>query len=121
MAQPRSIFDLIREKFGGNARFVEGGVTSTVGVASALILRDNPQRVAALIVNHSANQVNVRSRSEATLTSGVRLNANGGTLILNWEDDLILPALDWFAIAGGAGSAIYIGEVILESGGSEEA
>lgn len=116
----QSVYDLIRERFGGNVSVQEDAEVTQVGVASALLLRANPQRAALLIINTSSNSIFIRPREAATTAQGIQLGANGGNAVFTWEEDFALPTLEWHAIAGGANSDIFVLSVILEPGSESE-
>ena len=107
-----SVYELIEAKLGVRVDFRFGEISS-VGTASVVAARNDPGRVALVIVNLSANTITVRPVNPATTTQGIRLGANGGAVAQNWQDDLILPALVWNAIASGANSDIFIVEAII--------
>lgn len=111
---PKSVHELIAQKWGVRTTEREDNVTAAVGTASELIARDDPTRLALLVVNLSGNTLFVRPRKPASTTIGIRISPNGGALSSNWEDDFTLPAKDWNAIAGGAASAIYVLEILIE-------
>lgn len=78
---------------------------ATVGVTSGTVIAANNSRISVSLVNDSANTIYVSKGSTAVSGSGIRLNANGGAVIID----------DWkgvvSAIAGGASSNITICEV----------
>ena len=78
---------------------------ATVGVASALALAANANRKYAIFVNDSANIIYLGLGAAAVVGSGIRLNANGGSYEINWQN---LYTGEIYAIAGGAGSNLSI-------------
>lgn len=111
---PKTVYDLIAEKLGVEVDFRFGEVTQ-VGAASEIIARLDPGRAALVIVNlHATQTLTVRMREEATATAGIRLNPAGGSMSINWVDDLIMPALDWYGIGSGANTSLYIIEAIIK-------
>lgn len=99
--------DLIKTRFGIETRNVESPVGSVVGVASAPLLPNNPDRVALVIINLSANLIYISPQDPAGAANGIRLDANGGWRSLVWDEDFELISHQWFAIAAGAGSAVF--------------
>ena len=55
---------------------------TTVGVASVLVLEPNHWRKEAIFVNDSLTIMYLAKGSEATLNAGIRLNASGGSYVL---------------------------------------
>ena len=112
LIRPRSVYELIEQKLGVTIDFRFGELTS-VGTASAEAARNDPGRVALLMVNLSSNTITVRPVHDATTAQGIRLTANGGCFTANWQDDLILPALRWSAISSGSSSSVFVLEAVI--------
>jgi len=104
--------NLLKKRLGIETRNQESPVGAVVGVASAQLLPSNPDRVALVIVNLSANIIYLSPRDPAAAAAGIRLDANGGWRALIWDEDMELVAHDWYALATGAGSAIFWSEQI---------
>ena len=102
--------EVSRRKFGGLVAPVESN--PTVGVAAAQLLGANPERVSVLFLNLSANSVYLSPKPNAATTNGIYLAANGGVFSTNADDDGVFPATAFYAIAGGAGSQMYILQMI---------
>jgi hypothetical protein len=84
----------------------------TVGVASAQVLRQNPNRVGFTFVNLSANTIYLAPGREASSTYGILVGANGGAVGVTWFEDFTLCAYDWQAIATAAASAYLVIELL---------
>lgn len=108
-----SIQDMLSERYGVRVTSNEAPAGTTVGVAVGLVLPNNPRRLAFVLVNMSANAIYVSPDADCAATHGIVLVPNGGTLALNYREDLILPSLNWYAIAAGAGSALYWLEAVI--------
>lgn len=55
----------------------------TVGIASGQVMRFNSNRVEAVLVNDSANIIYLsKGTTPAVVGSGIRLNANGGNVVI---------------------------------------
>lgn len=89
--------------------------TDTVGTTPVTILRNNPNRVAWVIVNLSLNDVFILPAEDPSATKGIRLGPSGGSASANWLEDMELVAWEWKAVASGAGSAILVLEVATTS------
>jgi len=79
-----------------------------VGVVAVRILTNNPQRVSFQIVNLSANVVYIGLTNQVAATHGIRLAPNGGLMSAIWDRDFEEVAHEWWAIATGAASDIYV-------------
>jgi len=80
---------------------------ATVGVASAIALAANDDRVDADFVNDSDNIIYLARGNAAVVSSGIRLNPNGGSYHIGLFN-LFLG--DVYAIATGAGSNLSYSE-----------
>ncbi len=103
--------DLITARFGVQTELRLDPVTNTVGVTPVVVLTNNPDRLSVLVVNLSAVGVYLKPAPNVSASSGVKLNANGGTFSLLWEEDFHLTGYEWWAIAEAAGASILVVEV----------
>lgn len=91
-------------------------IGATVGVASAVLLRENPNRVAWSLTNlDAANVIYVAPMGAASATRGIRIGPAGGGLDLVWRDDLEAVGYEWQAIATGAGTPYFLLELIARA------
>lgn len=79
----------------------------SVGVASGQALAANANRTGLVLVNTSSNSISLGLGIAAVLNSGITLNPNGGTYIM---DDLTFTTAAINAIASGATSNLGIQE-----------
>lgn len=111
--KPRSIYELIEQKLGITVDF-RFGELETIGATNAVAARNDPGRAALTMINLSVNTIIVRPLKPATTILGIVLSPSGGSVAMNWQDDLIMPALEWNAIATGANSEIFIMEALIK-------
>lgn len=97
---------------GGPINEIESNPTQ--GVAAASLLLGNADRVGLLFVNLGANDVFIAISSAVATTFGIRLTANGGNASFDVTEDFTLPTRQWFGIASGGSSAVYILEVVRQ-------
>ena len=102
-----SVYQLIEARLGVNVAFKLTGTTS-VGTADVQLVENNPGRTNLTIVNLSSNTVYLSPMSAASSSSGILLTASGGSLAMNYNDDLVLPTLEWHAIASGSSSNVFV-------------
>lgn len=107
-----NLADLIAARFGVRTEAALNRSGATVGVVAASILRNDPRRLGALIVNLSTAAVYVSPSRGVSATAGVRLAPSGGTFGLDWEDDFDLTGYEWHAVADAAASAVLVIEVL---------
>ena len=111
----QSVYQLIEARLGINVAFKLTGTTS-VGTSDVQLVENNPGRTNLTIVNLSANSVYLSPQNAATTSSGILLTASGGSLAMNYNDDLILPTLEWHALASGSSSNVFIIEASILGG-----
>lgn len=110
---------LIERQLGVATRHRVSDAGATVGVAATRILRQNPNRLAATLINLGAAAIYVAPLGAPSATRGIRLAPTGGSLVLRWEEDLDLLGYEWSAIADAAGTAYFLIEILADVGGEE--
>ena len=108
----RSVYELVESRLGLRLDY-EVSQSKTIGTTSTIIAANRPGRTNLTIVNLSSNTLYVSPINQASSTNGILLGAAGGSLALNYNDDLILPALEWHAIASSGSSAVFVIEAFL--------
>ncbi len=86
-----------------------------IGASIAQVLRQTPNRVAAVIINLSVNELFVSPDGITSATHGIRLSPSGGALTLLWDEDFDMVGYEWNAIASGAASDVFVLEVLTLS------
>ena len=108
--------ELLMERFKVKTRGVKnpGNVTS-IGVTPQVFLPNNPNRLAFILLNLSANVIYIGLDNEVNAgvgtEEGIRLDANGGSWSAIWDEDFQMTAWAWWAVATGAASRIFVLEV----------
>ena len=110
-----SVYQLIEARLGVNVAFKLTGTTS-VGTADVQLVENNPGRTNLTIVNLSSATVYLSPMSAASSASGILLTASGGSLAMNYNDDLVLPTLEWHAIASASSSNVFVIEASILGG-----
>ncbi len=108
-----SLGDLISARFGVLTESRIDRSTSTVGTSAEEVLRHDPRRLAALIVNLSGNTIYLAPDRVPSATRGIRLGANGGSYAVVWDQDWDAVGLEWYAVANVAGSEVFILEHLI--------
>ena len=110
-----NIQQLIAQRYGVERAAVDvNSVTASVGTSAEIIARQSAGRVALMIVNLSSNSLYVGPFSDVASTKGYALSAQGGFLNSEWRSDLVLPSLEWAAVASGSSSAIMVVEISID-------
>lgn len=106
--QPLPLHSMLEALFGTRSRAVENPITDTVGVAATRILASSPMRVGFIICNLSGNALYIAPTNRVSATRGIFVPPNGGTASVVWDRDFELCSMEWYALAGAAGSAVYV-------------
>lgn len=121
MVERASVRSLLERLYGTRFTPNENPVTTTVGTSATAIMRKNPSRVGFLVVNQSLNNVWIRPNFPASTVLGGRLDPNGGNASALWLYDGEVVSSEWFAIADGAGSSVYVLETVIDATGIKPA
>jgi len=104
--------DLIQRRFGVKTSTVKSPASTTVGTTVEKKLSVNPNRLAWLIVNLSANIVYLGWDNQVSSSRGIALAPAGGNAVCTPEEDFELPSEEVYLVASGAGSAVFIVEIV---------
>jgi len=105
---------LIEEELQG--KFTPQFSQITIGTSAVMLVPRNYERLALTLVNFGSTIVVVRPDESPGSSTGFALAANGGTLSLNWRNDLILPGLSWYGAQYTATGNIYVIELVRYKG-----
>ncbi len=111
MANTGALEVLISQRFGIPTRPVINRLVSDADSAAKECLPNNPNRVAFVVVNFSANNVWILPRGDVSSTQGIPVPANGGTVVSLWDEDFHLTGMSWHCIASADDSAIMTLEI----------
>lgn len=111
-----TVRDLLEARLRVATSPVVNRAATSVGATSTQALRNDPSRVSFLFVNLGAFTVFITMRGVPSATNGIRVEANGGALSVEWETDGEVVAWEWLAIAVGGASAAFILENIVDPG-----
>ena len=103
--------EISRERFKGPTRPVVNPITDTVGTTATKILNNNPDRLALVIVNLSANRGFIGFDRQVGPTKGIPVEASGGVVTMCIEEDGEAVGYEIHAINEVLAGAWYILEV----------
>jgi len=103
----KQLSELVYEKFGIRTRAKVNPVTASLGTTATLVLKSNPNRLAWILINLSANVIYLGFSRDVSSTKGIRLNANGGLTSMIWDEDFDITGWEIYGVATGADSAIF--------------
>jgi len=109
----KTVRDVIKDRVGTTYVPTFNAPTATVGTTAAVLLTQNPSRVAFQIVNLGAFDIFVTPNGVPSATRGIRIAANGGTATAFWEEDGETTAWEWAAVAIGGASAVFVQEILI--------
>jgi len=105
-----SVTEYVEKELGFKTRAIENPVTDRVLTTATLVLRNNPDRFAWLIVNLSPNTIYVGFTPEVSANRGIYLAANGGFITMHAREDGEAVTYAIYAIAPAGISRIYVVE-----------
>ncbi len=107
-----TLSDLLNGLYGINTVEKINPVVSAVGVTAVKVLNNNPNRVSFIFVNLSVNSIYLSPLNDVSSAKGIYVASNGGYVVMQWDRDFNLVSREWWAVATGAGSNIFIAENI---------
>ena len=88
--------------------------SNTAQLVPGRILKQDPSRIAFIIVNVGANDVGLTPLGQPAPVRSFILAANGGTFSAEWREDGEIVSQEWNAFAVGAPSAVLVVETLIE-------
>ncbi len=101
---------LSKIRFGGRTFGVENIVT--FGTTRVSLLRNNPNRVYALLINEGDSDIRVSIDGNVAIASGFILAASGGLIEISWETDGETVGYELYGISSGVANTVRTHEVI---------
>lgn len=105
--------DLINKLYGVETFANLNPVVSSLTSGAAKAAQLNPNRVGLVIVNLDTNVMYALTDNSVSSTKGIVIPANGGSLILDFKDDLQLVTFDWYLAGTGSGNFMVLENVIV--------
>lgn len=109
-----ALSEFIDREFGVKTRQLTNPLVDEVDTGITQVLGNNPDRLAWVIVNLSANLIFLAFDTEVATTHGIRLAANGGTISTTAKEDMELVSMPVWAIAAADDSDIFVSVVEAE-------
>ena|SRR3990167_2572849 len=101
-----AVLDFISRELGGYVEVLEA--TLSVGVSAGEVAGGDGERVGLVLVNLSTATIWVAPTPAVSSSRGIQIGSSWGYLVLNVRDDMILPSLQWYAVASAAASSLYV-------------
>ncbi len=106
--------DLVRRELGAETFVDVNRVVSSIGVAAVQIMRQQPNRLAFVVVNLSPNDIHIGPFRDVSSSKGILLPPSGGSVVSIYTEDFDLVGYEWFGIAAAAASAILVVEWLTQ-------
>lgn len=90
---------LLEREFGATIRTITDPVVSSVGTSAVEFLRQDPNRVAFLIVNLGVSDLYVGLGPDVASTKGIIIGNSGGSMSVNYKEDGDLPGRSWWILS----------------------
>lgn len=109
-----NVSELLDKVYGTKTTYDKNPERDDILVTKVRFLDYNPRRLSFVLINLGDYPVSVGPDSDITLTRGIYLVPHGGTLSMVWTEDFEMPTLEWYGIADGGTSEIYVLEVLTQ-------
>jgi hypothetical protein len=94
----KSVKELIEEKLGVRVAIHENPLISSVGPSASKLFKANANRVLALVVNLSSNDMYLTPSPDPSPSKGIMLTNNGGALVLKISFCLLESGISWLLL-----------------------
>lgn len=105
---------LLLQQFKLKTRSVENPLLTALGAATLRVFSNNPNRLAWLFINLSANIIYLGLANDVSATKGIVVVPNGGVASMVWDEDFNMVGWDIWGIAPAGASNCYSVEVVTQ-------
>ncbi|MBW8036358.1 MAG: hypothetical protein FVQ79_12190 [Planctomycetes bacterium] len=109
-----NVSELIEQQFNVKTVYDINPEVSAVQITKTKVLSYNPRRVSFVLINLGSDHLLVAPDAKVSLTRGIYLVPNGGTLSMVWTEDFEMPTFEWYAIADTNPCNIMVMEVLTQ-------
>lgn len=110
----KTLHELLQAHFGIKTSYRLNPEVAQVEITVTKIVSYNPNRLNLLIVNTGTANIHLSPVNTVTVGTGTILVPAGGTAVFVWDEDFELVGNEFFGIADGAASTIYVLEVYTQ-------
>ena len=104
-----ALADYVEKRWGVPSHSVENPVTKDAAAGVTQILRNNPDRFEAIVVNYDAVLMRLAPSRGVSATRGIPLDPAGGFAVITSDDDGESVGYEWFVwSAAGGTDNIYV-------------
>jgi len=105
--------EVLDRRWGVRTRPITNRLVSNLGTSVTKVIPNDPDRLAWLIVNLSANTVYLGLSRDVSSSKSILLQASGGSAGMVLDEDFNTVTYEVWGVASGASSAIYTIEVVM--------
>ncbi len=105
---------ILEERFKCKTRAVENPVVTATGATAAIVFNNNPNRLAWIFVNLSANAIYLALANDVSATKGILVAANGGWRAFIYDEDFQMTGWAMWGISPAGASNCYSIEVVVQ-------
>lgn len=105
---PTQLSELLQSLYGVQTSYEINPTVSQVETALTKVLSYDPNRFGVVLVNTGSATIYLSPENSVAVGQGIALLPNGGAMVLEWDKDFELCSYEWYAIADGAASSIYL-------------
>jgi len=109
-----NVAELIEKRFGMVTKAQANPLVEEVMIAQTRVLPNNPNRLAWIILNLSANNVFIALDRKVSAAHGILLTPNGGSATMIYEEDFEATCWGVFGVAAADNSDIFALEVVID-------
>ena len=115
MANALTVDELLIDRFKTSGFPRVNPETSDADLADKTLFRANPNRLAFVVVNLSTGVIFIAPLGAAASTRGIRLNANGGLIAMDYESMFQAVAYEWHVIGDADNLALFSMEIVTKN------
>jgi len=104
--------ELLDQQFKVKTDSIANPVTNSVGAAATRVLGNNPNRLAWVFINLSANTIYLEFSRDVGAARGILVSPNGGSAMMVWNEDFELTGYEVWGLAPAGASTCYVLEVV---------
>ncbi|MBA7580096.1 hypothetical protein ES708_21983 [subsurface metagenome] len=104
-----ALVEYVKKRWGVPSRSIENPVTKDAGAGVTRILKNNPDRFEAIVVNYDTKLMRLAPSGDVSATRGIPLDPAGGFAVINADDDGESVGYEWFVWSElGSTDNIYV-------------
>ena len=105
---------LIDKEIGVSTDPVFNPLVTQIETTTTRFLSNDQNRVAFLYVNLGANQTFIYPSPAVSSSLGIRISPNGGSVFMDYKEDLHLVGMDWHGAADSAAAVCLVIALVVD-------